>query len=213
MIFVVSILLLILYAFKIKDWKKNDYRLNPELSIYLKYLHYFTISITIVLLILELQIRGIWTGRIITLITLLSGIFYNLFAQKNVLNNLEKTYFDLWSIFPLILPLFLLIPLFGMVVIFSIIGRLIFPYDKIHYEDKNLRIQTSFVSVLAPPKILVYKKGLFFERKVKDLDFPEEIDSLKIDYRKDSIFIQYWETNYDNQVVKSEIKIPQRFND
>ena len=209
MIFVVSILLLILYAFKIKDWKKNDYRLNPELSIYLKYLHYFTISITIVLLILELQIRGIWTGRIITLITLLSGIFYNLFAQKNVLNNLEKTYFDLWSIFPLILPLFLLIPLFGMVVIFSIIGRLIFPYDKIHYEDKNLRIQTSFVSVLAPPKILVYKKGLFFERKVKDLDFPEEIDSLKIDYRKDSIFIQYWETNYDNQVVKSEIKIPQ----
>ena len=209
MIFVVSILLLILYAFKIKDWKKNDYRLNPELSIYLKYLHYITITITIVLLVLELQIRGIWTGRIITFIALLSGIFYNLFAQKSVLNKLEKTYFSFLSIFPLILPLFLLIPLFGMVVIFSIIGRLIFPYDKIHYEDKNLRIQTSFVSVLAPPKILVYKKGLFFEREVKDLDFPEEIDSLKVDYRKDSIFIQYWETNYDNQVVKSEIKIPQ----
>ena len=209
MIFVVSILLLILYAFKIKDWKKNDYRLNSELSIYLKYLHYFTITITIVLLLLELKIKGIWTGRIVTFIALLSGIFYNLFAQKSVLNELEKTYFSFLSILPLIFPLFLLIPLFGMVIIFSTIGRLFSPYDKIHYEDKNLRIQTSFVGVLAPPKILVYKKGLFFEKEVKELNFPEEIDSLKVEYKKDSIYIHYWETNYDNQVVKSEIKIPQ----
>jgi hypothetical protein len=209
MIFVVSILLLILYAFKIKDWKKNDYRLNQELSIYLKYLHYLTITITIVLLILELQIKGIWTGRIVTFIALLSGIFYNLFAQKSVLNELEKTYFSFLSILPLIFPLFLLIPLFGMVIIFSTIGRLFSPYDKIHYDDKNLRIQTSFVGVLAPPKILVYKKGLFFEKEVENLNFPEEIDSLKVEYKKDSIYIHYWETNYDNQVVKSEIKISQ----
>jgi hypothetical protein len=209
MIFVVSILLLILYAFKIKDWKKNDYRLNQELSIYLKYLHYFTITITIILLILELQIKGIWTGRIVTFIALLSGIFYNLFAQKSVLNELEKTYFSFLSILPLIFPLFLLIPLFGMVIIFSTIGRLFSPYDKIHYDDKNLRIQTSFVGVLAPPKILVYKKGLFFEKEVENLNFPEEIDSLKVEYKKDSIYIHYWETNYDNQVVKSEIKISQ----
>jgi hypothetical protein len=209
MIFVVSILLLILYAFKIKDWKKNDYRLNQELSIYLKYLHYLTITITIVLLILELQIKGIWTGRIVTFIALLSGIFYNLFAQKSVLNELEKTYFSFLSILPLIFPLFLLIPLFGMVIIFSTIGRLFSPYDKIHYDDKNLRIQTSFVGVLAPPKILVYKKGFFFEKEVENLNFPEEIDSLKVEYKKDSIYIHYWETNYDNQVVKSEIKISQ----
>lgn len=209
MIFVVSILLLILYAFKIKDWKKNDYRLNQELSIYLKYLHYLTITITIVLLILELQIKGIWTGRILTFIALLSGIFYNLFAQKSVLNEFEKTYFSFLSILPLIFPFFLLIPLFGMVIIFSTIGRLFSPYDKIHYDDKNLRIQTSFVGVLAPPKILVYKKGLFFEKEVKELNFPEEIDSLKVEYKKDSIYIHYWETNYDNQVVKSEIKISQ----
>ena len=209
MIFVVSILLLILYAFKIKDWKKNDYRLNQELSIYLKYLHYLTITITIVLLILELQIKGIWTGRILTFIALLSGIFYNLFAQKSVLNEFEKTYFSFLSILPLIFPFFLLIPLFGMVIIFSTIGRLFSPYDKIHYEDKKLRLQTSFVSVLAPPKILVYKKGLFFEKEVEDLYFPEEIDSLKVEYKKDSIYIHYWETNYDNQVVKSEIKISQ----
>lgn len=209
MIFVVSILLLILYAFKIKDWKKNDYRLNQELSIYLKYLHYLTITITIVLLILELQIKGIWAGRIVTFIALLSGIFYNLFAQKSVLNELEKTYFSFLSILPLIFPLFLLIPLFGMVIIFSTIGRLFSPYDKIHYDDKNLRIQTSFVGVLAPPKILVYKKGLFFEKEVENLNFPEEIDSLKVEYKKDSIYIHYWETNYDNQVVKSEIKISQ----
>ena len=209
MIFVVSILLLILYAFKIKDWKKNDYRLNQELSIYLKYLHYLTITITIVLLILELQIKGIWTGRIVTFIALLSGIFYNLFAQKSVLNELEKTYFSFLSILPLIFPLFLLIPLFGMVIIFSTIGRLFSPYDKIHYDDKNLRIQTSFVGVLAPPKILVYKKGLFFEKEVENLNFPEEIDSLKVEYKKDSIYIHYWKTNYDNQVVKSEIKISQ----
>ena len=209
MIFVVSILLLILYAFKIKDWKKNDYRLNQELSIYLKYLHYLTITITIVLLILELQIKGIWTGRIVTFIALLSGIFYNLFAQKSVLNELEKTYFSFLSILPLIFPLFLLIPLFGMVIIFSTIGRLFSPYDKIHYDDKNLRIQTSFVGVLAPPKILVYKKGFFFEKEVENLNFPEEINSLKVEYKKDSIYIHYWETNYDNQVVKSEIKISQ----
>ena len=209
MIFVVSILLLILYAFKIKDWKKNDYRLNQELSIYLKYLHYLTITITIVLLILELQIKGIWTGRIVTFIALLSGIFYNLFAQKSVLNKLEKTYFSFLSILPLIFPLLLLIPFLGVVIVFSIIGRTISPFEKICYEDKNIRIQTSFVGVMAPPKILVYKKGLFFEKEVEDINFPEEIDSLKVEYKKDSIYIHYWETNYDNQVVKSEIKISQ----
>ena len=209
MIFVVSILLLILYAFKIKDWKKNDYRLNSELSIYLKYLHYFTITITIVLLLLELKIKGIWTGRIVTFIALLSGIFYNLFAQKSVLNKLEKTYFSFLSILPLIFPLFLLIPFLGVVIVFSIIGRMISPYEKIFYEDKNLRIQSSFVGVMAPPKILAFKKGLFFEKELEDLNFPEEIDSLKVNYKRDSIFIYYWETNYDNQVVKSKIKIPQ----
>lgn len=209
MIFVVSILLLILYAFKIKDWKKNDYRLNLTFSVYLKYLHYFAITVTIILLILDLKIRGIWTDRILILIALLSGIFYNLFAQKSVLNNLEKTYFGLWSIFPLILPLLLLIPFAGVVILVSLIGRLIAPYDKIHFEDKNLRIQTSFVGVLAPPKILIYKKEFFFEREVKDLYLPEEIDSLKVNYLKDSIHIQYWETNFENQIVKSEIKISQ----
>jgi hypothetical protein len=56
-----------------------------------------------------------------------------------------------------------------------------------------------------------------FKLRIKDwmdlnqdeYDFFEEIDSLKVEYKKDSIYIHYWETNYDNQVVKSEIKISQ----
>ena len=81
-------------------------------------------------------------------------------------------------------------------------------------EDLNKAIEES-----ATKKVAIFKHSTScfisktvlknFEKEVENLNFPEKIDSLKVEYKKDSIYIHYWETNYDNQVVKSEIKISQ----
>ncbi|MEO8517075.1 MAG: hypothetical protein ABI426_10035 [Flavobacterium sp.] len=202
------IVLIITYTFSLRYWKNNKFRLSLQKSIYLKYSHYLTIAISIIFFFNELKIKGIWTNRIIFFIAILSGIFYNLITQNTSLNQLEKYYFKFLKIIPILFGAFTLIPFAGIVVVISIIGQLTSPYSKIYYDDDNIRIQESFVGALAGPKTKVYTKSMLFEKYRKEAEsFPNEIDSVKVEYAKDSINIYFWNDYMENPKLGEKFQI------
>ncbi|MCL9771015.1 hypothetical protein NAT47_11370 [Flavobacterium sp. HXWNR69] len=129
-------------------------------------------------------------------------------AQKSVLNKVEKYYFTFLSFFPILFFGLVLIPMIGFIIVVSLIGQLFNPVDKIYYEDNKLRIQSSFVGVMALPRIKVYKKIGIFEKEYKDenLNF-EDIDSIKVDYKNDIANMYIWYEYHKNPNKPEEFKI------
>lgn len=196
------------YAYSLKFWKKNQFRFSEVTSMNLKYSHYLTLALSLSFVFFDYSLRGIWTTQIVIIISIFIGVFYNLIAQKSVLNKFEKYYFTFLSFFPILFFGLVIIPMIGFIIVVSLIGQLFNPVDKIHYEDNKLRIQTSFVGVMAPPKIKVYKKFGIFEKQYKDenLNF-EDIDSIKVDYEKDAANLYIWNEYNENPNKPEEFKI------
>jgi hypothetical protein len=187
-----TIIFLVVYTIALIKWNKwVSWRLNPKTSRTIKYVHYIGLSIiTIIAFVyweLNIGLRGLWTTRSIIFVTLFTGIFFNFISSKAVFNILETIYFRLFSLIPIFVGLALLIPFLGVVIVFSIFGQLTSPADKIYYEDKNLRIQSSFVGVLGPPRVDIFEKKGIFEEHLMRTDFnPYEFDSVKVKYDNDS---------------------------
>lgn len=196
------------YAYSLRFWKKNQFRFSAFKSRCLKYLHYFTLVLSLSFAFLDYSLRGIWTTQIVILISIFIGVFYNLIAQKSVLNKVEKYYFTFLSFFPILFFGLVLIPMAGFIIVVSLIGQLFNPVDKIYYEDNKLRIQSSFVEVMAPPRIKVYKKNGIFEKEYKDenLNF-EDIDSIKVNYKNDTANMYIWYEYNENPNKPEEFKI------
>jgi hypothetical protein len=199
-----------IYAYSLKFWNKNQFRFSEFISNRLKYLHYFTLVLSLSFVFLDYSLRGIWTTQIVIIISIFIGVFYNLITQKSILNKVEKYYFTFLSFFPILFFGLVLIPMIGFIIVVSLIGQLFYPVDKIYYEDDKLRVQKSFVGVMAPPMVKVYKKFGIFEKeyKAKNINF-EDIDSIKVDYNNDtanlSIFYEYNEN--PNKPDKFKIKL------
>jgi cytochrome b subunit of formate dehydrogenase len=138
---------------------------------------------------LGIGLRGLWTTRIIVITTLLIGIFFVFLSAKNVLNKIEKWYFSFFSFLPILTVGFMLIPFFGAVATISLFGQLFCPADKIFYEDNKLRIQSTFIGVLGPPRIDVYEKVCLYEKHLKRSDFwitSNDSISVSLSYDPDS---------------------------
>jgi hypothetical protein len=196
------------YFYSLKFWKKNQFRFSEFTSRCLKYSHYFALVLSLSFVFIDYSLRGIWTTQIVILISIFIGVFYNLIAQKSVLNKVEKYYFTFLSFLPILFFGLVLIPMIGFIIVVSLIGQLFNPVDKIYYEDNKLRIQSSFVGVMAPPRIKVYKKIGIFEKEYKDenLNF-EDIDSIRVDYKNDTANLYIWYEYNENPNKPEEFKI------
>ncbi len=197
-----------IYVFSLKFWKKNQFRFSESTSKGIKFLHYFTLLLSLSFVFINYSLRGIWTTQIVIIISIFIGVFYNLIAQKSVLNKVEKYYFTFLSFFPIMFFGLVIIPMIGFIIVVSLIGQLFNPVDKIYYEDDKLRVQRSFVGVLAPPRIKVYKKFGIFEKEYKDenLNF-EDIDSIKVDYKNDTANLFIWYEYNENPNTPEGFKI------
>ncbi|MBB3699561.1 hypothetical protein KMW28_24460 [Flammeovirga yaeyamensis] len=146
--------------------------LSHKVSIHLKLAHYFSFSLTGIIAIIfinfNIGLRGKWTSRMIILIFFLSGILFHLIAEKEAMKKWGFWYFKGFSFLPIGISLFTFIPFLGPVIVFSILGQLFIPVDKIYYEDDQLKVQTRFVGVLGPPQLEVYQKEFIFEKRITD---------------------------------------------
>lgn len=213
MAYLLTGIFVVIYIYGLIQWnKKVAWRLNPLVSKIIKYVHFVTLlvslSIGVLNLKLDLGFRGLWTTRIIIITVLISGIFFNFLSNKSILNRFEKIYFRLFSFFPVVVGGILLIPFIGFVLVASLFGQLISPAENIYYQDRNIRVQSTFLGVLGPPRLDIYEKDFIFEKHLKRLDYEVYgIDSINVLYTKDSTrVIVYGLYDYDEkQKDKTEI--------
>ena len=206
MAYIVTILFIIAYGLVLFYWDKNiSWRLNPKISRSIKLLHYagllICITISITYINFDIGLRGLWTTRTIIIFTLLTGIFFIFVADKASIRKIEKWYFKIFSFLPILTAGTLFIPFLGVVIVLSLFGQLTDPATEIYYEDDKLRIQSSFVGVLGPPRLDIFEKNLIFEKHLKRADFwANEIDSIRVSYDSDSTrIVAYGLYDYDEE--------------
>jgi hypothetical protein len=118
---------------------------------------------------------------------LFSGIFFIFISNDSIINRIEKIYFKIFSFIPIIATGILLIPFWGTVPVVSVCWQLIEPAETIYYQDKNIRIQSSFVGLLGPSRFDIYEKRNMFEKQVyRSFDLQGTFSALKVNYDKDS---------------------------
>lgn len=200
---------LILYGLGLYLWdKKVSWRLPNNLSKGIKHIHYSLLILTVIGILLYLidniTYRGQWTTRFIVTGLLLSGIFvYPLNNWKDETKR-EKIYFKLFSYLPILTAGLSMIPFLGLVIVYSSFFRLVYPVDKVYYEDSKLLVQSNFTGVLAPPSIQIFeKKGLFETLLNKDHRSAADIDSVTIDQITDETLVIL----YSKQEAVDTIKI------
>ena len=199
MAIVLTIAFLLTYTYGLFRWDKYvAWRLSSKVSKTIKYVHYLTLFVALIIAFTYSQygigLRGLWTTRTFVIIALLTGVFFNFVTDKAILNKIEKIYFKLFSFLPTVTGVILCVPFLGVVIVFSLLGRIIEPANTIYYEDQKLRIQSSFRGVLAPKQIDLFVKNNFYEKYlyVPDL-YCGDNDSVTVHYDKDSTRIFIYE--------------------
>jgi len=213
MIFLHVGIFVFLYIYGLYLWnKKIIWRLNAKISRIIKIIHFFTLALCFGIAFLNykfrLDLRGIWTTRIIIITALITGIFFISLSHKSIINKFEKIYFRLFSYFPAVVYGFLAIPFLGVVIVISLLGQLICPVEKIYYQDNFIRIQSSFMSVLVGSHLDIFeKKGIFEKHIFHDNTYIVDLDSIKINYDSDSTrIILFRQSRTNNSINKISLK-------
>jgi hypothetical protein len=192
---IISGTFIILYGLGLYFWNnKVSWRPNKNLSKWAKYLHYLLLILTIVAGLLsfwdDISFSGIWTTRIIIFGFLFSGIFIHPLSHWVKGKRFERYYFKLFSLIPILTAGFFMIPFLGIVLGLSTFIRLTNPFEKIYYEDSKLRVQSTFVGILGPPRLDIFeKKGLFERRLNKSYRGITDADSVRVTQEKDSTLV------------------------
>lgn len=197
-----TILFILIYSVGLYLWiKKSGLHLNKKESSYLKWVHYSFLCLTLFAVVIhytmDLNLRGVWTGRIILFGLLTTGILFFPLAAKKSLSRPERIYFFLFSCLPIAVASVLLIPFVGSIILLSLWGQLTSPVSKIHYEDQKLRIQSSFSAGLLGPSQLdiIEKKGFFEKSHYQSITHDTHFDSLKVSYENKATWIVFKSTN------------------
>lgn len=192
MFYFIVILLAIAYGFALFYWSRGEAsRFDAKTTVTIKAIHYTGLAICIVVgisfALYDVGLRGLWTTRLVIMITLITGTFFMFIANKSALKKIENLYFRLFSLLPIATAGMLLVPFIGVILVVSVWGRLTGPAETIYYEDERLRIQSTFVGVLGPPRIDIYRKDFIFEKHLLRPDYwASEIDSIRVTYDVDS---------------------------
>lgn len=198
---ILSVIFILIYSVGLYLWlKKTDFRLPVKASGYVKRLHYCFLFLTLFLVLLNhymaLDLRGIWTSRLIIFGLITTGILFYPFAPKKNISTPEKIYFIAFTSLPVLIAGVLLIPFIGTIIVLSLWGQLTCPVSKIHYEDQKLRIQSSFAGFLGPAQLdVIEKKGCFEKSHYRSITHDTHFDSLKVSYDADAIRIMFKSTN------------------
>jgi len=198
---ILSVIFILMYSIGLYLWlRKTDFRLSVKSTRYAKGLHYGFLFLTLFWVVLhhsmDLDLRGIWTSRLIILGWITTGILFYPFAPKKSISTPEKIYFITFTSLPVLIAGVLLVPFIGTIIVLSIWGQLTCPVSKIHYEDQKLRIQSSFAGFLGPSQLdVIEKKGLFEKSHYQSITHDTHFDSLKVSYDPDATRILFKSTN------------------
>lgn len=203
---IIGIAFIAVYSAIIINKRRGSSRLNQRSTRIYKWTHYISaiifLSICTIYIFSGIGLRGLWTTRLIVVVTLLTGLSLRFVAHTAALRKFESWYFKAFSWLPVAVTAFLFVPFMGPVITFSIIGQLIHPVDDVFYDSKNVRVQSRFMGVLGPPALEVVHKHLLFERVVdKGPYWGDSADSSEILCIRDSFFLVTYNSDiYDDSI-------------
>ena len=88
-----------------------------------------------------------------------------------------------------------------MVTLLSLFGQLTEPVKNIYYEDNELRVQSTFVGVLGPPRLDVFQKIGLFEIRVHKLCWSAaDIDSVRVEKSVAGSLVMIYHERYGHTV-------------
>ena len=155
------------YGFGLKWAAKSFTKFNLEASKRMKLLHYVGLTLCIAIWISYdnfcIGLRGLWTTRILIILTLICGLLFGVFANSASMRRIEKLYFKCFSYLPFFTAGFMCSSMTGFATVLSLLGKLVTPSQHIYFEDDKLRIQSSFTGVLGLSSLDVFQKKLLFE--------------------------------------------------
>ncbi len=200
----------ILYGLGLYLWtKKVRWRLSEKKAQKLRYLHYALLSLTVLsaalVIVDDISYAGQWTTRAIIIGFLISGSLIYPICSWIDKPARERIYFRLFSFLPIVTSGLIVIPFWGVAIILSLCASLISPYDKILYEDKKLRVQSTFYGALSPPILDVVEKRGLVERRLnveRTSAWEGEIDSVRIMYGADSTMVELFYQSGGRRVLK-----------
>lgn len=198
--FYITILFLgIAYTLALYYWnKKVTWRINEKLSFSLKRAHFFGVFFCLLAAFLwcnfNLKLQGFWTIRIIISITLLTGLLIYPMTKKILFSKIEQWYFKLFAYLPVFSAvLTLIVPFIGIILSLSLLGRLVLQ-NEIHYEDKYLKVQSTFQGILTGSKLDVFEKHFCLEKRLEIEYYSSNfIDSVHVLYELDSIRLKLYQ--------------------
>jgi len=151
-----------------------------------------------------------WTFRIIAWLFLLTGVITFIVGHKSQFNLLTKIYFFTFSTLPTLIGLFLLVPFLGVVLIFSLFGQLSGTGDAMLFNNNDIRVQTTFLGVLGPPYLDIYKKEGLFEKRVyrSQTGWFNKVDSVKTFTDKNIMTIAVYHDKSEDTSSPLIVKVP-----
>lgn len=137
-----------------------------------------------------MSFRGYWTEKIIWWIFYFSGVSVFTSGNPESVKGIRKFYYSLFLLFPVILLCLLVVPVFGVALLFFVKNEWMGEPGSVRYSDRHFRIELPYTGVLGsrPEHAhLVVKKGIIeYEGRVLDSIYDPGVMTYKIEQKSPS---------------------------
>ncbi len=163
-----------------------------------------------------MSFRGYWTERVIWNIFYFSALGTLVSGSPDLVKGFQKFYFSVLLFIPIILVCLLLVPFFGISLLFFVENECVGDASMIRYSDSQFRIELPYSGVLgSQPEhgTLIVKKGIFeYEDQVLDSINDQKVSVYRIEIKSpNKILVRTLgkkEKKYDVKDYKIHLKHP-----
>ncbi len=151
---------------------------------------------------------GFWFPRIAVIAMLITGTLVYPFYHAGWKNKAARIYFMLFSWWPFLAALLLLVPMLGLVIVLSVVANLTGTGDVL-YEDKHVVVRTVFTGVLDNGDTEVWqKKGVLYQRVANDTYDYGQVQDVKVTYKDRKALVILFEEDDNNMVTLDTVEVP-----
>lgn len=213
------VFVIIYISFLLHFFSKKKQVLSQKKTKLLQSAHVLSIIFVIAIIWMRyhgMSFRGYWTERVIWNIFYFSALGTLVSGDPALVKGFQKFYYSVLLFIPIILVCLLIVPFFGISLLFFVENECVGNASVIRYSDSRFRIELPYSGVLgSPPEhgTLIVKKGIFeYEDQVLDSINDEKVSVYRIEVKSsDKILVRTLgkqEKKYEVKDYKIHLKHP-----
>lgn len=151
---------------------------------------------------------GFWFPRIAVITMLVTGTLVYPFYHADWKYKGARIYFMLFSWWPFLAALLLLVPMLGLVIVLSAIANLTGAGDVL-YEDEQVIVRTVFTGVLDDGATEVWqRKGFIYQRIAIENYGYGQVKNVNVTYKNEKAVVILFEEGDNNMVTLDTVEVP-----